>query len=78
MTLVTFLGFIKYAFAGTGTANDINTLIIILLFALVLILGIPYLVSSIQRYLLKHLQNGNETDETLPNDFKINNDSDYS
>lgn len=76
MTFITFLYFIKFAYAGTGTANDINTLIIILIIFLVLFLAIPYVATNVRRYLLKRLQNGDEINENTPKDFEVYDDFD--
>ena len=76
MTLISFLCFIKSAYAGTGTANDINTLIIILIIFLVLFLAIPYVIKNVRRYLLKRLQNGNEINESTSKDFEVYDDFD--
>jgi len=69
-----FLCFIKFAFAGTGSANDINSLLFILIIFLVLFFAIPYLVSYIHRLLINRSQNGNVDDENIPKDFE---DYDY-
>lgn len=77
MALITLLVFIKFAFAGTGTARDINTLIIFIVLFLVFLLAITYLVSAIRRNLLNRLRNSKgELDDVLK-DYENYDDFDY-
>ena len=69
--------FIKYAFAGTGSASDINSLIIIIVLFLAFILAIVFMVSFVRRYLLKRLQNRNGEKEDILKDYEIYDDFDY-
>ena len=76
MTPITLLVFIKFSFAGTGTARDINTLIVFIVLFLVFLLAITYLVSAMRRNWMNHLQNKNgEQGDTL-NDYEIYDDFD--
>lgn len=77
MVLKSFIGFIQFAYAGTGTANDINTLIFILLIILFLIIAIPFLATSIRRYFIKHLQQNSENNENFTKDIDVFDDLDY-
>ena len=76
MVLLSLIGFIKSAFAGTGTAKDINTLIIIIVLFLFLLLAITYLVSAIHRNWMNHLQNRNGEEGDALNDYEIYDDFD--
>jgi len=64
------LGFIKFAFARTGTANDINSLLIILIIVLILVLAIPYLLSKLRTYILDSLHSRNKLNKNIPNESK--------
>ena len=76
MALLSLIGFIKFAFAGTGTARDINILIVFIILFLVFLLAITYLVSAMRRNWMNHLQNKNgEQGDTL-NDYEIYDDFD--
>ena len=77
MELFSLLGFIKFAFAGTGTARDINSLIILMIIFLVLLLAITYLISKIRKYLLNRQQNGDNEGDSFPKDFEVYDDFDY-
>ena len=77
MILKSFLGFIKFAYPGNGTANDINTLIFILLIILFLIVAIPFLAIGIRSYFIKHLQHNNENNENFTKDIDVFDDLDY-
>ena len=79
MTPITLLIFIKFTYAGTGTARDINTLIIFIVLFLVFLLAITYLVSAVRRNLLNRLRNRKgELDDILKDkDYKIYDDFDY-
>jgi len=77
MAIITLLEFIKFAFAGTGTANDIDTLIFILIILLVLFMGIPFLVSNFRRYLLNSKQNRDENNERIQNELEVSDDPEY-
>ena len=77
MLLNTILCFIKFAFAGTGSANDINSLLFILIILLVIFFAIPYLVSYIHRLLINRTQNEKIENENSPKDLEVFDDFDY-
>lgn len=73
MIFITFFGFIKFAYAGTGTANDINSLLIIL----ILFLLISYLASKVRSYIQNRLHSENKINENIANGTEGNDDLNY-
>ena len=55
--------FIKYAYAGTGSANDVTYLFLLIILFLALLLAIAYAYRAIVNYFTHHLKNGNPDDD---------------
>jgi hypothetical protein len=73
MTSPNILSFIKTVYAGTGTASDINYLIVIIILFLLLLLAINFLISALHRYIMNRLQNSNTDENDVIQDYDTDN-----
>ena len=54
---------IKYAYAGTGSANDVTYLFLLIILFLSFLLAIAYIYKTIVNYFTHRLENGDKDEE---------------